>query len=1220
MKRILSVVLIVMISVIQVIAIPVAAADEYALPVLDKGRDYYQVIFPAGLRYSSGWAGTFSYVPNGIRQVLFDDSWHEDWGKVLFSLPKGSPPPKGEQGGSTLYTLTFEEADTILKGYDPAKTMKPWDSEILQVMDDNHKYIGVWGGDKLAQKWAPKPERTKIAVESSERDPETGVAVTKWVEAPYTTKQLEYLNATKSITVKAVDLEKFDPDRYFVMGQVFFTDGTADCNVDGRVVADTAFTVAGAGDFTIHMANGTTATLSGTNIVGTPVALAAGLNTITATGAVADGNIDITIGTAANWNSVNSWSAADGGACGASVPTNADNVYFTANSFTAGSQVLTVDAAATCLDMDWTGATNHPTLSTSGQILSTYGNITLIADMVWTGTAGTIYAYGAAKTITTNALTLTGTRLQSRGTIILGDAYTATGDVQLGTTGVSGSLDTGGFAVSCLKFAMPSAEAKTLTLGASTITCTAWDYSGSNLTVAANTATVNVTGTGAVALGAADWNGADFNLNGTAHTVSGAATGIDDFTRNGTATKTDTVTFTSGTTLSVDSFIMKGNSITNRLLVQSSTLGTAATITANDWGGSQHVDIIDITATNAVDLSAITGNSGDCQGNTGITFTAAAAQISNAAGNWSTLATWQDGAGTDRVPLPQDDVSVSHNVTGDMPRAGKNITFGAVVITRSATSQFSVYGNLVYTTGASISGAAYDSAWAFRGRGAYTYTTNGVTITGEHLIYAPSGSVTLGSNLVANNAFWLHNGGFNTANYTMTAYNFRTSNAAVRTVNFGSSVITLTGTNADYKLQLATTNLTLDAGTSHIIMTNSGVNQQSVGNPSSNVTLYDVTITGAGNYTTLIVGSNTFHTFRVDATQAAKTVTFTDTTTQIVSDFTRDYGTNVITLQGTAAAGWNLTATAGDPISLDYVHITNSTVLPVSTWYAGGNSTDNGGNINWLFTDPALTVVNGSITGLTIDQDGVSAGTASGSVSTSLRGIPRYSYLFDYGLTNVYGSTTGAGTDYDGAFSGGLPSDLDANTTYYWRASVTNDSGTYTGADATFSITPPTVTTVAAANTNQPTHTLNGNITDLGDCSSVYAYFEWGHTIAYGNSTAPVSRNATGAYSATISPADHTQDVFYRAVVSVDGVEYYGAESSFTPQTVAVASTGLNALLLISPMLVFVSILSIGIYALARGRQSGQVFGLLVGIVMVAISFIMFPVILDAIERIRQVI
>jgi hypothetical protein len=38
--------------------------------------------------------------------------------------------------------------------------------------------------------------------------------------------------------------------------------------------------------------------------------------------------------------------------------------------------------------------------------------------------------------------------------------------------------------------------------------------------------------------------------------------------------------------------------------------------------------------------------------------------------------------------------------------------------------------------------------------------------------------------------------------------------------------------------------------------------------------------------------------------------------------------------------------------SVDYMHITNCSVTPATTWYAGTHSTDNGGNSGWIFTAP----------------------------------------------------------------------------------------------------------------------------------------------------------------------------------------------------------------------------------------------------------------------------
>jgi len=66
---------------------------------------------------------------------------------------------------------------------------------------------------------------------------------------------------------------------------------------------------------------------------------------------------------------------------------------------------------------------------------------------------------------------------------------------------------------------------------------------------------------------------------------------------------------------------MKGNSATNRLLVKTTVAGASANVTATNWTGSQSINVKDIYAVNAVNLSAITGGALDYTGNTNITFT-----------------------------------------------------------------------------------------------------------------------------------------------------------------------------------------------------------------------------------------------------------------------------------------------------------------------------------------------------------------------------------------------------------------------------------------------------------------------------------------------------------------------------------------------------------------------------------------------------------------------
>ncbi|HTN06155.1 T9SS type A sorting domain-containing protein [Agriterribacter sp.] len=94
------------------------------------------------------------------------------------------------------------------------------------------------------------------------------------------------------------------------------------------------------------------------------------------TGADAGGNTGFTITSAAagdrywvggsgDWNDNSHWSLTSNGPGGACVPTVSDDVFFDANSFTAGSSTVTTTGNAYCHNMDWTGALNSPVFNES---------------------------------------------------------------------------------------------------------------------------------------------------------------------------------------------------------------------------------------------------------------------------------------------------------------------------------------------------------------------------------------------------------------------------------------------------------------------------------------------------------------------------------------------------------------------------------------------------------------------------------------------------------------------------------------------------------------------------------------------------------------------------------------------------------------------------------------------------------------------------------------
>ncbi|MDP2728995.1 MAG: hypothetical protein Q8O55_00705 [Dehalococcoidales bacterium] len=245
-----------------------------------------------------------------------------------------------------------------------------------------------------------------------------------------------------------------------------------------------------------------------------------------------------------NWSdNTNHWSASSGGAAGASKPTSADAVLFDASSFSGAGQTVTVDETSSCLSMDWTGATNSPTLAYNAA-LSFYGNVTFITAMNITG-SGDFISAGAGNTLTMAGQDLTNRLLVNSGVLTLLDTFLSSGFGDVTMNG--GTLDTNGQTVTTRNFVLQGATGKTLTMGASTINCAAWNYSGTNLTLTANTATINVSGTGAGAFGNVNYNGATFNFNGTAHTLSGSPTGIAALNFKPSGAQTITATGTTQT-------------------------------------------------------------------------------------------------------------------------------------------------------------------------------------------------------------------------------------------------------------------------------------------------------------------------------------------------------------------------------------------------------------------------------------------------------------------------------------------------------------------------------------------------------------------------------------------------------------------------------------------------------------------------------------------------
>lgn len=166
---------------------------------------------------------------------------------------------------------------------------------------------------------------------------------------------------------------------------------------------------------------------------------------------------------------------------------------------------------------------------------------------------------------------------------------------------------------------------------------------------------------------------------------------------------------------------------------------------------------------------------------------------------------------------------------------------------------------------------------------------------------------------------------------------------------------------------------------------------------------------------------------------------------------------------------------------------------------------------------------------------------------------------FEYGRSTIYGSVTTQQTmTTTGNFSTVITG-LSSGSIYHFRAVA--DGGTYGIAyslDMTFTTkVPPGVSTLAASYITSSTATLNGSLNTMGTASSINAYFIWGTSTSYGNTTSAVVMTSPGKFTVNISGLNPGTTYHFQAKADggVNGISS-GSDVAFfsTPNAPAVAS------------------------------------------------------------------
>lgn len=227
-------------------------------------------------------------------------------------------------------------------------------------------------------------------------------------------------------------------------------------------------------------------------------------------------------------------------------------------------------------------------------------------------------------------------------------------------------------------------------------------------------------------------------------------------------------------------------------------------------------------------------------------------------------ATTSGGTGGASVPTTADDVYFDATSTGTVTIASgntgaKSINCTGFTGTITGSTAITVAGSITLSTG-----MTYTHSGVVTITGTGTLTTAGKTFT--FLTIDGSGiTVTLGDALnMSTRDLVVTRGTFDTANYTVTAGVFSSSNSNTRTINFGSSTLTF-NQSSPFNFSTAT-NLTFNAGTSQINISNSN---SSVNGGSQTFYNFSFTSTSGGSRT--LSGVNTFNNLTLNVSAAGLT-------------------------------------------------------------------------------------------------------------------------------------------------------------------------------------------------------------------------------------------------------------------------------------------------------------------------------------------------------------
>jgi fibronectin-binding autotransporter adhesin len=240
------------------------------------------------------------------------------------------------------------------------------------------------------------------------------------------------------------------------------------------------------------------------------------------------------------------------------------------------------------------------------------------------------------------------------------------------------------------------------------------------------------------------------------------------------------------------------------------------------------------------------------------------------------------------------------------------------------------------------------------GTGVVTFTNGGVTV-GATTINNSGIELSLGAAFTTSGSLTLTQGTFTTNDYNVTATSLSSGNNNTRTINLGSSTVTLSGSGSVVQFG-ATTGMTFNAGTSTIVLSSSTSPNLNVA--STGLTFYDVSFTGANATQHQVSGANTFRNLSVAGRSSAGIKPFiVDANQTINGTLTLSAGTNATarTFVRSDTIGTTRTLTCAAVASLQDIDFRDITIAGAAAPVSGTRLGDCKGNSGITF-DAAKTV------------------------------------------------------------------------------------------------------------------------------------------------------------------------------------------------------------------------------------------------------------------------